>query len=651
MGETRGRVQVQLTDAFWKKKVEVVQREVIPYQWKALNDEIPDTEPSHAIENFKIAAGESSGDFYGMVFQDSDVAKWLEAVAYSLEHTADAELESLADSVIDLIGRAQMEDGYINTYYTVKAPEKRWTNLRDDHELYCMGHLMEAAVAYYQATGKRKFVDIMSKAADHIDSMFGPEEEKLKGYPGHQEIELALFRLYEVTENERYLSLAEFFINERGREPHYFIKEAEERKDERKFFWNGKFGYNQSHLPVREQTKAVGHSVRAVYMYSAMADIVAKTGDEELRRATERLWKNVIQQQMYITAGIGSMEHGEAFSTDYDLPNDISYTETCATIGLAFWARRMLKVAKRGEYGDVLERALYNGSISGMDLDGKKFFYVNPLEVVPELNRVRGEHHHVKPVRQPWFKCACCPPNLARLITSINHYIYSEEENELFVHLYMGNDSVMTVGGEEVRVTQETNYPWEGAVKLTITPSSGKNHAFTLAMRMPGWCASGQLSINGERFDIGDNIKDGYVYINREWAPGDIVDLYLPMEVQLIHANPKVRENFGKVAIQRGPVVYCIEEADNGPNLHTVSVPMNPASYVASFEEGLLDGVVSISCVAEKIELEALSEGPLYKAAEFSAASTRTVTLKAIPYYAWANRGEGEMRVWLNKLK
>lgn len=336
--------KVKINDRFWGRYLEVVRNHVIPYQWDALNDRLPDTSPSHAIENFRIAVGESSGEYYGMVFQDSDIAKWLEAVAYSLENEPNEELEKTADEVIALLGRAQDENGYLNTYYTVKEPNNRWTNIRDNHELYCAGHLIEAAVAYYQATGKKQFLDIMCKYADHIDSVFGPEEDKLKGYPGHQEIELALVKLYDVTGQEKYLNLSKYFIDERGKQPHYFDIEKEKRKETKPFWFNDDYAYHQAHKPVREQKEAVGHAVRATYMYTAMTDLALKTKDESLKKACEELWNNVTQKQMYVTAGIGSMEFGESFSFNYDLPNDLSYTETCASIALVFWANRMLQL-------------------------------------------------------------------------------------------------------------------------------------------------------------------------------------------------------------------------------------------------------------------------------------------------------------------
>ncbi|TCN25362.1 glycoside hydrolase family 127 protein [Mesobacillus foraminis] len=636
-----GTSKITVTDQFWGHYLEVVRDHVIPYQWKALNDRLPDTEPSHAIENFRIAAGEAEGEFFGMVFQDSDVAKWIEAVAFSLENKRNAELEQTADDVIALLGRAQDESGYLNTYYTVKEPDQRWTNLRDNHELYCAGHLIEAAVAYYKATGKRHFLEIMCRYADYIDSVFGREEHKLKGYPGHQEIELALVKLYDVTGNERYLNLSKYFIDERGKQPHYFDLEKREREDTKPFWFNDDYAYHQAHKPVRDQKEAVGHAVRATYMYTAMADLASRTNDESLKKACETLWENVTQKQMYVTGGIGSMVFGEAFSFDYDLPNDMSYTETCASIALVFWANRMLNLEANSKYADVMELALYNGTISGMDLDGKKFFYVNPLEVLPKACETRNDKKHVKPVRQTWFGCACCPPNLARLIASIGHYIYSQKEKELFVHLYMGNETRFEVAGKEVELVQQTNYPWDGQVSITVNPAT--EHTFTLALRIPGWARSAVVKVNGEAVDHESFMKNGYVYLNRSWTQGDQVELSLPMTVERIQSNPLIRHNVGKVALKRGPVVYCLEEADNGENLHGILLPRN-AELKAEYVAELLDGVVVITGEAERIVQDTWSS--LYRPGE---EQTRQVQIKAVPYYAWCNREPGEMIVWVSE--
>jgi len=635
-------IDVKITDGFWKGYLQTVVDQVIPYQWEALNDRIQDIEPSHAIKNFQIAAGEADGEFYGMVFQDSDVAKWLETVAFSLENVPNPELEQVADEVIDLLGRAQDENGYLNTYYMVKEPNNRWTNVRDNHELYCAGHFIEAAVAYYQVTGKKKFIEIVSKLADHIVQTFGPEECQIKGYPGHQEIELALVKLYDVTGQEEYLKMSKFFIDERGKQPNYFDIEKEARNDEAPFWFNDDHAYHQAHEPVREQEVAVGHSVRAVYMYTAMADIALKTNDQTLIKATKKLWDNVTKKQMYVTGGIGSMAFGEAFSFDYDLPNDLSYTETCASIALVFWAKRMLHLEMDGKYADIMELALYNGTISGMDLDGKKFFYVNPLEVLPRAVETRHEKQHVKPVRQPWFACACCPPNLARLIASIGHYVYSQQDDQIFVHLYLGNESTFEIEGKSVKLTQRTNYPWDGDVNIQVSPVSESQ--FTLAFRVPGWAKEMCVKINGELTNYVGLVKNGYVYIDRIWQPNDTVELSFPMVIERIKAHPKVRDNVGKVALKRGPIVYCLEEVDNGSNLNSIFLPKT-SQLTSSFDEELLNGVVTISGEIERVSEQHWND-ILYQSIE---EEMTTMTFKAIPYYAWCNRVPGEMLVWINE--
>lgn len=635
---------VKINDNFWSQYMELVRDVVIPYQWEALNDRIEDAAPSYAIRNFKIAAGLEEGEFGGCVFQDSDVAKWLEAVGYSLSVTPNPELEALADETIDIIEKAQQPDGYLNTYFIIKEPGKRWTNLVDCHELYCAGHMMEAAVAYYEATGKRKLLDIMSKYADCIDSIFGTETGKLRGYCGHQEVELALVKLYKATGKEKYLKLAKYFIDERGQKPSYF--EAELEKRGMKSHWTGNpikkidLAYTQSHLPVREQKEAIGHSVRAVYMYTGMADIAAETGDKSLFDACETLWNNLTEKQMYITGGIGSTNHGEAFTFDYDLPNDIVYAETCASIGLVFFAQRMLQIQARGKYADVLERALYNTVVSGMSKDGKHFFYVNPLEVWPEASEKNPTRHHVKSIRQKWFGCACCPPNVARLLSSLGQYIYSSNDKTVYAHLYIGGEVVVNLGSEKVKLVQETNYPWSGDVKVKVSVDEEKE--FSLALRIPGWCRNSSITVNGDKVELEGKIIDGYAYLNREWKDGDTVELNLDMSVNLIQANPKVRADAGKVSIQRGPLVYCIEEIDNGANLSAISI--DPKQELKTeFDETLLGGAATITGEGTRTD-EANWENQLYRSFN---CEEKYVKIKAVPYYLWGNRAPGEMMVWI----
>lgn len=639
--------RVLVEDHFWKNYKEIVANEVIPYQWKALNDELPNTEPSHAIENFRIAAGESNGEFYGTVFQDSDVAKWLETVAFSLRDFPNPELEKKADEFIALLGRAQAEDGYLNTYYLLKEPNNRWPNLRDNHELYCAGHFIEAAVAYYETTGKKEFLQIMEKYVNLIKQIFGPEEGQLKGYPGHEEIELALIKLYDVTENEEYLKLAQFFIEQRGQEPIYFVEESEKRKaihsepswnDEKNVNFGLGFEYQQAHQPVREQKEAVGHAVRAAYLYIAMADLAAKTGDASLKETCEILWDDVINHKMYITAGIGSAVNGEAFTCQHDLPNDSMYCETCASVGLAFWANRMLRLEANRKYADVLERAIYNGTLSGMDLDGKRFFYVNPLEANP-YQKVRKDQEHVKLERQKWFFCACCPPNLARMIASIEDNIYTQTESSLYTHLYIAGKFKTVLSGKEVEITQSHNFPWDGDIQLTLNLNDPVQ--FKLALRIPGWSKTVSVKVNGQSASV-EHLEKGYLVLDREWQSGDTISLQFDMSVNRMRSNPLVSMNQGQIALQRGPVVYCIEEVDNGSNLAAIRLPKE-SEIISEFNPDFLNGVVKL--IADGYRVAPSKD--LYSSEE---AELIPQKIEAIPYYAWCNRQKGEMRVWIYEI-
>ncbi|CAM4317753.1 glycoside hydrolase family 127 protein [Paenibacillus alkaliterrae] len=632
---------VTIDDSFWAKRQKLVRETVIPYQWDALNDEILDSEPSHTVENFRIAAGELKADYYGQVFQDSDLAKWLEAVGYALSVKRDEKLEAIADGVIDLLERAQQDDGYLNTYFTVAKPGKKWTNLRDDHELYCAGHLIEAAVAYYEATGKRKIIDIMSRYADHMVDVFGTKPEQIRGYDGHPEIELALVRLYHATGNNNYLELSRYFVEERGQEPYFFDIEESGRTEHR--VARRKADYFQAHLPVREQKTAEGHSVRALYLFSGATDLAAEYNDLELLDVCKELWKNVTRKRMYVTGGVGSNEYWESFTVDYDLPNDRAYTETCASISLMFWASRMLQIEADREYSDVMERVLYNGILSGISLDGKSYFYVNPLEVWPSACDIREDLRSVARTRQAWFGCACCPPNIARLIASLGQYIYSYNERELewFVHLYIGGNAYQNIGGQQVQLTQQSNYPWDEHITLTV--SAEQPAEFTIALRLPGWCKGAALKINGEAVNLAT--YKGYAKIKQVWHNSDRIELVLPMTVEKVRSNPKVRENVGKLALQRGPIVFCLEEADNGDNLRDIRVSAS-SEFTVSYEDGLLEGVVVLNGGACRTDETSYDDNSLYTTVPFDSTN---VQVKAIPYYAWANREPGEMLVWLHE--
>ncbi len=629
--------KVRVNDPFWSPVQELIRDVVIPYQYDILSDRVPEAAKSHAIENFRIAAGESDGEFYGMVFQDSDVAKWLEAAAYSLALKPDPSLEARADELIDLVGRAQQPDGYLNTYFTVKEPEHRWQNLAECHELYCAGHMMEAAAAYYFATGKTRLLEIMRRYANLICSRFGRGEGQVRGVPGHQEIELGLLRMHEATGEARYLDTAQYFIDERGREPEYLTHETLARDW---YHWGKKPAepeYNQRHAPVREQTDAVGHSVRAGYMYAAMAELAGDSGEAALKNACERIWSSIVNKRMYITGGIGSSALGEAFTADYDLPGDLAYAETCASVAMVFFARRMLELTPKGEYADVMETQLYNGILAGMQLDGRRFFYVNPLEVVPGVSGVVPAYRHVLPKRPAWYDCACCPPNVARLFASLGRYLWGEQSGTVFVHSYLGGSYTANNGAV---ITCRSAYPWQGEVEYEVSPG-GDGQAFVLALHIPAWCRDKTVFLNGKRLEgLESLVRDGYLYLDRTWQKGDTLRLELELTVRRVYANTAVRAAAGCTALLRGPVVYCAEEADNGKDLCALRI--SRAANIAALPvcDESLGNIVLLKAAGVRLQ----SDGGLY--AETLPKQIPAV-ITAIPYYAWGNRAEGAMRVWL----
>ena len=627
----------KIKDSFWSNYCRLVREEVLPYQYAMLEDQIPDAERSHAIENFRIAAGVKQGDFYGMVFQDSDVAKWIEACAFSLTNSPDEKLESIVDGIIELIEKAQQEDGYLNTFFTLKEPTRRWTDLQEGHELYCAGHMMEAAVAYYNATGKDRLLKVMMRMADHIDDRFG--KSKVRGIPGHPEIELALMKLYRVTGEERYLRLCEYFINERGTEPNYF-KEEQEKRDWS--IWNSDgndVNYTQNYAPVREQKDAVGHSVRAVYLYTGMADLAGELGDEELKKACETLWDSITKRRMYLTGGIGSTVIGEAFTEDYDLPNDTVYAETCASIGLIFFAQKMLELSPRGEYADIMERALYNTVLAGMSQDGKRFFYVNPLEVTPGISGKAQTHRHVLPERPKWFGCACCPPNVSRLITSLGLYAWSENDSTIFSNLFIGGEADF-METKHCKLVTTTDYPYEGRISYQVVTKES-SCSFILAIRIPAWSTedSTKLFYNGEELRLSDIVKDGYAYVNKSFSDGDELVLELDMTPYRIYSSTLVHNNEGYAALQRGPLVYCVEGADNDGEVHSLRLARE-----AELEEEDMElefgGIKVLKTKGYRMQ----SDTGLYSRNRLK---PMPYTITAIPYYVWGNRGLGQMRVWL----
>ncbi|MGL5434668.1 MAG: glycoside hydrolase family 127 protein [Lachnospiraceae bacterium] len=647
---------VTINDNFFSRYRELVRREMIPYQWQVLNDRLDITiekerddasipnEKSHAIENFRIAAGQAKGRHYGWVFQDSDVYKWLEAVAYSLREYPDKDLQELADGVVDLIAAAQSPDGYLNTYFTIEEPGRKYKCLAQSHELYCAGHFFEAAVAYYETTKSQAVLKIAVRLADHIDACFGAGEGKIQGYDGHEEVEIGLMRLYHLTGEKRYLKLSQYFIMERGQETEFFKKQrAADPGDKPLILGMEHFplSYFQADKPVLEQTEAIGHAVRLVYLCTAMADVAMETGDEQLLAACRRLWQSIVDKRMYLTGGIGSTVKGEAFTLDYDLPEDTMYCETCASIGLIFFAWRMLHAEALGEYGDVLERVLYNTVLGAMALDGKHYFYVNPLAVVPEKSRIDPGKSHVKCVRPEWLGCACCPPNLARLLTSLEQYVYIRQKDRILVNLFMDSQAKLELADGSLWITQKTGFPWEGTIALHL--DTDVKEPIRLGIRIPGWVDSFTLSLNDEQLTVQN--ENGFIYMERVFKQ-DVIIMELDMEVKRWYAHPYVESALGKTALSRGPLIYCMEEADNGRHLHLMSLRQQ-TDVKYQFQDDILGGVGILKAAGSSTNLSQIS-GTLYQK-NTKAHHTKDLTLTWVPYFSWGNRGENEMRVWVRE--
>jgi DUF1680 family protein len=619
--------EVSIDGDFWRERLDTVLTRTIPSQHERLVEHgildslnVPQPPPPLRIPR-------NHHNFTTQIFWDSDVGKWIEAASYALQHRRDATIEGQIDAIAEQLARAQLPDGYLNCWYIGREVDRRWTNLRDNHELYCAGHMLEGAVAYYQATGRRRLLDIMLRYVDHIASVFGRGDGQKPGYCGHQEIELALIKLYRATGEQKHLELAAYFIDERGRAPHYFDREAVERGEDPKSFWAKTYEYNQSHRPVREQTKVVGHAVRAMYMYAAMADLAADLGDDSLKRTCEVLWKDLTSKRMYVTAGLGPAAANEGFTTDYDLPNDTAYAETCASVALIFWAQRMLNLDLDGSYADIMERALYNGALSGLSRDGTTYFYQNPLES-------DGSHR-----RWEWHTCPCCTMNVSRLVASIGGYFYSTSADTVAVHLYGGNLATLGVAGTRVRIRQTTDYPWSGKVAFEVDPERAAT--FGLKLRIPSWARRADISLNGEPLDASSRER-GYVDIRREWRPGDRVILELPMPVERVYANPQVKMDVGRIALQRGPLVYCLEQVDN-PDAAVGLVALPHDAKVESRERSDLFGGI-VTAVAEGGLADAADWDGLYRT---QPPARSPASLTAVPYYAWNNRGPNKMTVWI----
>jgi hypothetical protein len=610
---------VNITDPFWRPWLEANRRASIPH----IYDMCKRTGRIDALR-MTWKPGDPNPPH---IFWESDVAKWIEAASYILAAQPEHALDHQVDEVIALLAGAQQPDGYLNVHFTLVEPGKRWTNLRDCHEMYCAGHLIEAGVAHFRATGKRSLLDIVRRYADHIDATFGPG--KRTGYCGHEEIELALVKLSRATGEPRYLRLAQYFINERGKQPHLFDIEARARGDDPAKAWcRGDYAYYQAHKPVREQKEVVGHAVRAMYLASGMADVAAETGDESLMAACRRLWRSTTARKMYVTGGVGARHHGEAFGLDYELPNESAYAETCAAIGLVLFAHRMLQIEADGQYADVLERALYNGVLAGMSRDGQKYFYVNPLAS-------NGTHH-----REEFFDCACCPPNIARLLASLGAYTCSAADDGLYVHLYVSGESRAQIAGREVTLRQRTLYPWGGFTAAAVALDGPAT--FALRLRIPGWCRKYRIAVNGKA--VAAKTVKGYATIRREWRSGEDVTLDLEMPTERVAAHPALADDAGRVAIQRGPIVYCLEQCDHKADVRSIILP-DVARLVPSFDKRLLGGCVVIDGWG-LAPSPAAWKGRLYLPVR-EAGKPRRVRLRAVPYFLWDNRKPGAMTVWL----
>jgi len=614
---------VRIDDRFWSPRLEVSRRVGIPHQYRMCQQ-------TGRIDALRLQwrPGQPNRPHK---FWDSDVAKWIEAAAYALATGPDETLRRQVEEVVDLFAASQQPDGYLNTHFTTVAPQRRWTNLRDDHELYCAGHLIEAAVAYFHATGRDKLLGVARRLADHIDAVFGPRPGQKRGYPGHEEIELALVRLHRATGEGRYLALAKFFVDERGQRPNYFELEAAERGEDPLETTRWRLAYWQAHAPVREQPAAVGHAVRSGYLYCAMADVAAETADAGLFRACRRLWDSIVRRRMYVTGGIGARHEGESHGADYELPNQRAYAETCAAIALVFFAHRMLQIDPAGEYADAMERALYNGVLSGSSLDGTRFFYVNPMASA-------GDHH-----RQEWFGCACCPPNYARLLASLGQYAYSAGDGAAWVHLYIAGAARCEVAGTTVQLDVQTDYPWNGDIVIRVRPE--RPASFALRLRVPGWCRRHRIELNGR--PLAPPVARGYARIRRRWTDGDVVRLRLAMPPTRLAADPRVLDDVRRVALARGPVVHCLEQCDHDVDVHSIVLP-DRARLAVRRDDSLAGGAVVLEADALAAPADpAAWAGQLYRPAFRT--RTRRTRLRAVPYFLWDNRRPGGMTVWIGR--
>ena len=625
--------QIKVDDGFWNKRIRNAVENVVPYQWRVLNDREPGAAPSHAVKNFKIAAGMEEGEFYGYQFQDSDVAKWIEAASYSLIYEDSPEIRAALDEVIGILEKAQEADGYLDTHYMLKKPDKKWQEIAHGHELYCAGHMLEAAVAYHAVTGDGRLLKVMEKNVELIRSVFGTEEGKLNSYPGHEEIELALMKAYRATGDRKYYELADYFVENRGSRPG-FLEEERFLELSGKEKWLGA-DYHQAHAKIRDQKAAEGHAVRAMYFYTGAADVALEKGDPTLRQALEALWTNVTGRRMYLTGGVGSQGDGERFTLAYDLPNDTCYTETCAAIGLAMWALRMLNLNPDSSYADVMERALYNNVLSGISEDGEHYFYVNPLMLKPDVARYRRDHESVEPERVKWFGCACCPPNVIRTLCGLGGYVYTQREDAVYQHLYLGNSASLRTSKGEASLCCVSEMPWEGRAEITYQGPAG----VSLFLRIPAYAENFCIRRNGEKAEF--SVEKGYAHLTP--AEGDCFQVSFDMPAQYVQANPRVTEDCGRAAVCRGPLVYCAEEADNGTLLNDFIADLSQQPRAE--REDSFGGIVALTAEGSRSDYGEWPEDTLYRPA---GSARKQASLRLIPYFLWNNRGVGEMLVWMN---
>ncbi|UKT65371.1 glycoside hydrolase family 127 protein [Pedobacter mucosus] len=619
--------KVKLTDKFWLPRIETNKNVTIPASFERCK-------ATGRIKNFEMAAAKAGKFCTTFVFDDTDIYKTIEGASYSLAVYPDAKLDNFLDSLITVVANAQEPDGYLYTARTINpanppawSGKQRWENEANmSHELYNSGHLIEAAVAHFQSTGKRNLLNIATKNANLLVATFG--ENKKSVAPGHEIIEMALVRLYRVTSNKSYLDLAKFFINQRGKKKY--------DNTNKNPFKNG--DYWQDSEPLVDQREAMGHAVRAMYLYSGVADIAAITGDKKFQKAIDEIWNNMSGKKMYVQGGIGAVPDGERFGNDYELPNATAYNETCAAIGNVYWNQRMFLLHGESKYIDVMEKVLYNALLSGVGLDGKSFFYTNAMQIMDGAT-----HKDAEATRSGWFECSCCPTNMARFLPSLPGYIYAQTKDRVYVNLFVSSQTDLNIKNTKVGISQSNNYPWDGNLNIAVNPENKLE--FQLKLRLPGWMRNEALpnglyqydsevkpnfsvKVNGE--NISYHVENGYVTINRNWQKGDKVEFILPLQVRKVIANENLAENKGKVSLQRGPIIFCAESIDNNEKIESINLSANTV-FKADFKPQLLNGVVTLNTITSE--------------------KTGKSQLTLIPYYAWANRGKGQMNIWFSESK